>query len=93
MQLPTIHLNGSSPDRLIEEWDAAYQAIGDAITALAQCAPNGRDYYPLGIAAYRTAENEHRARLTALHGIRDDLQAFCDAAWEAKHAQERQRNP
>lgn len=91
MQLPTIHLNGSNPDTLINEWGAAYLAIGEAITALAQCAPDGRDYYPLGDGAYQIAKAEHRARLTALHAMRDDLQALCDATFDAKSARERQR--
>lgn len=41
---PTLNINGSSPDDLIQPRIAAYDALQAAIKALQQVTPNGRDY-------------------------------------------------
>ncbi len=41
---PTLNINGSSADDLIEPRRAAYDALHAAIKALQQVTPNGRDY-------------------------------------------------
>ena len=79
MITPTIHLNGTSADELIEQLDRAQRAVLDATKALAQAAPNGRDYYPQGATAAVQAIGEHRVRLTALAGIRTDLLAILES--------------
>ena len=71
--LPTIHLNGSCPSHLLEEYTAALSAVVSAREALAKCSPNARDYYPQGDAAGRLALSEHMARLSALDAVADDL--------------------
>jgi hypothetical protein len=48
MQKPTIHLNGTSADSLLRDDEAAHDAVTQAISALAQVAPHGRDYYVQG---------------------------------------------
>jgi hypothetical protein len=83
MRLPTIHLNGTDAQSLFDGYKAAHEAIKAAQEALAQCAPNGRDYYvqktesgdwtdvPTNEAIY-----EHRARMAALETIERDLEAL-----------------
>lgn len=73
MQLPTIHLNGTSKERLIESLCEASQALDLAYSALKQTAPNGRDYYPQGPDALTIATDEHIRRLLRLDGIKKEI--------------------
>lgn len=79
MVLPTIHLNGTSRERLLEPLNTAYDAINEAYTALKQCAPNGRDYYPQGQGAMDNAVKEHMARLQRLDDVSKELEAIINA--------------
>jgi hypothetical protein len=73
MQKPLVHLNGTSRDSLKYCYRDASNALRTAIDALGECAPNARDYYPLGDSAYSTATNEHAARMRALVELRSDI--------------------
>lgn len=74
MTLPTIHLNGTSLQALMDANDKAYRALGEAMEALAQAAPNGRDYYPQGPDALRAAISEHETRMGLLVIARRELE-------------------
>ena len=76
MELPTIHLNGTSKERLIEALCEASQAIELAYQATKQTGPNGRDYYTQGAVAMENAEREHRSRLERLDAVKDELDAM-----------------
>jgi len=73
MQLPCIHLNGTSKERLIESLCAASQALDLAYSALKQTAPNGRDYYPIGPGALERATAEHFGRLRKLDDVKKEI--------------------
>lgn len=78
MMIPTIHLNGTSKEALMEQIQNAYSKIHEAERALCEAAPNGRDYYPQDKspgeqpALYR-ALDEHFARLQKLRDVMKDL--------------------
>jgi hypothetical protein len=74
MMKPTIHLNGSSGQELLDNIVDAGRAVQDALTALGKAYPNARDYYPQGNGAYRTALSEHEARCRHLAIVRDELE-------------------
>jgi len=74
MMLPVIHSNGSSPESLLDGYDAAYDAVCRARMALGGVEVNGRDYYPHGDYAATAASQEHRARLEALANIEHDFE-------------------
>jgi hypothetical protein len=76
MRLPSIHLNGTDAQSLFDGYRNAHEAIRDAQRALAQCAPNGRDYYLQEGSATNEAMAEHRARMAALETIERDLEAL-----------------
>jgi len=76
MKTPTIHLNGSGRTILSEQYERADLAINDAINALFDARPNGRDYYTQGNEAYDVALSEHTARVRALVGVRTDISAI-----------------
>jgi len=82
MRLPTIHLNGTSADTLLDEYWAALDALQKAIEVLQDAAPNARDYYPQGDGAFHEAAREHKARLAALHGVLAEVRDL------ANHVQE-----
>lgn len=71
--IPTIHLNGTSKDALLHAFTAADEALAKAGKALAETAPNARDYYPQGPDAYGKAADEHDARMMALGKMRADI--------------------
>jgi len=69
---PIININGSSAFDLIDQRRHAMDALLEAIDALKQLTPNGRDYpghYDRCIADRDT----HFDRLAALHTLREEL--------------------
>ena len=73
---PTIHLNGSSRERLAELYRAAYRALATAVEKLDDAAPHGRDYYPQGPEAFSQAQAEHRARMEAVERVKAEIQTL-----------------
>lgn len=74
MRKPTIHFNGTSVDHLLDTYTHAHAAIREAIDALAQTAPNGRDYYPQGDAAINEAMFEHQSRALRLKSVLREIE-------------------
>lgn len=73
MTKPTVHMNGTGADDLVEGFCEGYRAIGEAMETLAKHGPNGRDYYPQGPEAVSAAIAEHRDRLQRLDTLRAEL--------------------
>lgn len=75
MQVPTIHLNGTSAKELVEQLINVANPLRDAIKAHAVALPNGRDYYPQGNDAIGKATTEwchrHDNLVTALRELED----------------------
>ena len=81
---PTLNPNGSSAADLIDPRRDAMDHLMDAIEALKQVTPNGRDY--LGDTLACVADrNIHFDRLAALHTLREQLLD------EALHIQQQER--
>jgi hypothetical protein len=74
MILPTIHLNGTHKDTLIEDYSKVGYALLIAETALIENGPNGRDYYPQGPVAFGQAALEHQKRVARLKDIRAEIE-------------------
>lgn len=74
MIFPTIHLNGTTLRHLTMVHEKAFDAIQTALDALAECRPNGRDYYPQGPGALEKATEEAAAREEKLQAVMDELQ-------------------
>ena len=70
---PTIHLNGTSPERLFEGYHAAYHAVNVAIEALANVEFHSRDYYPQDNKAFELARAQRVEQFTKLREVRDEL--------------------
>ena len=70
---PTVHLNGTSKQGLMDGLDKAYVAIHAAMEALAMSAPNGRDYYVQDGDALAPALEQHFDRMGRLKSVYDEL--------------------
>jgi len=78
MTLPTIHLNGTGAQALLDGYIDAGQAVRAAIDALQAAAPNGRDYYPQGAGVIGWATQEHNERCAKLRAVYAELQALAE---------------
>lgn len=81
---PTLNINGSSAFDLIDARRNAMDALLEAIDALKQCTPNGRDY-PGDNDRLTADRNTHFDRLAALRVLREELLE------EALHIQQQER--
>ena len=72
VSLPTVHLNGTSRDTLLEGYIAALDALRLAREALQAAAPNARDYY-MQPNSFALAVEEHAIRWTRLARLRETL--------------------
>jgi hypothetical protein len=79
MQVPFIHLNGTSRKSLLEGYEEASQSLELAYSALKQTVPHGRDYYPKGDGALKIAIEEHSSRLKRLDAIKGEIDALIGA--------------
>ena len=73
--IPTVHLNGSSPATLVDGLQVAINAVAVAIETVQDAAPNARDYYPQGDAAFNVANECHKRRLAMLRDVQAELTA------------------
>jgi hypothetical protein len=76
--LPTIHLNGTSPEDLLFEASCARDQLTQAVDAIRGAHPNARDYYPQGVEAAAKAIREYEAHYAAVSAA---------AAFFAAHAE------
>lgn len=91
MILPTIHTNGTSPERLRDGYSEARLAIGNAISALENIEFNARDYYPQGPQAWPAARNEQASRYDRLLAIKTELETLEIHVQDMIDAREAQR--
>lgn len=76
---PTIHLNGTSKDELLNQLEAVVSALDAALAAINAAAPNGRDFYPQGPEALTKAQAAFDERVLALRRVHTD---FSNLAWD-----------
>ena len=84
MQLPLVHLGGTSAEALADGYWTAARSISNALECLQDAAPNARDFYPLpgGDEAWKRARDEHEARVAALRAVRADMEALYEHAMD-----------
>lgn len=80
---PTIHLNGSGRQRLLDQARDAADALREAIDALRLMSPNGRDFYPQGDGAIRAAIAAHTQRIATIEGIHAEVMAYAERVADA----------
>ena len=82
MMIPTIHMNGTSQEQLMDALSEAVFSVMSAMIALRDTEPNGRDYYPQGATAITHALAEYHARLDRLRSVRAELIGIQEAIAE-----------
>jgi hypothetical protein len=80
LAIPTIHLNGTSRQELIDQLSDAAHALEQAIEQVCKAAPNSRDYYPQGNAAFGPAQDQHYDRIDRIRKVRDELIFIAEAS-------------
>ena len=81
--IPIIHRNGTSRDVLLTQRSDFGAALRAALVALADMAPNGRDFYPepgrleRALAVHRKREMVLREMLSY---VQDEAEAIADAS-------------
>lgn len=88
---PTINLNGTSADALIEQYAKAATAVADAIKAVAEAWPHGRDFQTMKPCAHRRATEQHDDRMAWLRSVHADLMVILDNVCEQKLRREEDR--
>jgi hypothetical protein len=78
LTLPTVHLNGTSRESLLEGYIAALDALRLATEALQASAPNSRDYYVQAGDTFCLAQNQHFVRLARLRETLDELNTIAE---------------
>jgi hypothetical protein len=79
MMIPTIHLNGTAKQDLMDALSDAFFAIGQAQRKLESTIPNGRDYYPQAPDAVYKATEEYCARWQKLEDVKRELDQLREA--------------
>jgi len=67
--MPTVHLNGTNADVLLQEAQDAVDALRKALDAIAFARPHGRDYYPQGQDVANAAEQAHIQRVERVRDV------------------------
>ena len=78
-KVPTIHLNGTDRETLLEGYMTALTALRKAERAVQATGPNGRDYYPQGEGAIRVAQEEHANRLRAIATVIREIEQIAES--------------
>jgi hypothetical protein len=72
--LPIVNMNGTTKESLIEARSNAMIAIQDAMRALSECSPNGRDYQTAPKGEFEKARDIYTARFAALDRMANEIQ-------------------
>jgi len=73
LAVPTVHLNGTSKESLVEQLSEANNAVQDALKALGQANPHMRDYYVQEDGAFYWARDQHGDRMRRLASVGREL--------------------
>lgn len=76
--IPTVHLNGTSQNDLLQQLIDATSTLRTAREAMQKAAPNGRDYYVQNDNALRTAIQQHTDRLTKIDEVIADYETIME---------------
>lgn len=80
--LPSIHINGTSRESLLEQVVGACAALRKSLDAIQAAYPNARDYYPQGPAAYKQAEARHHELYQTVRDVLREYEQLAEAIAE-----------
>lgn len=85
MIVPTIHLNGTGQQYLLDQANETVSALNVALDTMMANGPNCRDYYPQGPDACAAAIKEHQARVLAIRAVVADCCQLAEAIADGGH--------
>ena len=71
--VPTVHLNGTSADSLVNQRLEVVESLRDTLNAIGQAWPHGRDYYVQGPNALEEAQDLWQGRVEVLKTMVADI--------------------
>lgn len=71
---PTINLNGTSGQNLLDQATNAGDSLREAFRALQDMCPNGRDYQTAPAGTFERARSEHNSRMSRLDDISKEIE-------------------
>lgn len=74
--LPTIHLNGTSPETLRDDYERVYRLLNQTIDALEKAEFNLRDFYPQGEDGWLNAKKEREEIFKKLQEVKEYAMAW-----------------
>ncbi len=78
LHFPTVHMNGTSQQELLEQYLSACKALRDALGTMASIYPNARDYSPQGPDAIHVAMAEHSNRMAKLRSVLAEVEQLAE---------------
>ena len=83
LSVPTVHLNGTSKQELLDQLKNAFRAVREAEAIVRKAYPHGRDYYvQTDTGGIEEAMRQHGRRLVSLNNIANELEAIAIAVQE-----------
>ncbi len=73
MNIPTVHLNGTSRNSLVQQRIDLIDALENVEKAIALAWPHGRDYYPQGPDALFVAQRAWTKRMNVINTLREEI--------------------
>jgi len=76
--VPTVHLNGTDKQDLLNQLQEAIGSVEDAGKSLAKASPHLRDYYTQPKGEWNRAQDQHEARIVKLREIVKELETIAE---------------
>lgn len=76
---PVLNINGASGDDLLGAYQAALDALREAITCMNMTSPHGRDFQTEQESVYCEARDQHQRRVKAVAEVYRDIEAIACA--------------
>jgi hypothetical protein len=73
LTLPTVHMNGTGKQMLLDGYEAAHNKLRELTKSLGQIEFNARDYYPQEVGAWDKALSERQAIYQTLATVEEYL--------------------
>jgi hypothetical protein len=84
MIFPTLHMNGTSKQQLLDDCCDMGHALNAAMEKMIENGPNGRDYYPQGDQAFAQARKEHMDRIAKIHAVKAEIDQIAEHIADAE---------
>lgn len=82
--VPMVHLNGDTEDTLMRGLEESHHVLNQAMEVMRMMAPNARNYYTIGNAAYGQASDQYRVMCQRIFDTQAEIQAIMEGIQDRK---------